>query len=836
MATKPTNTQPQIVPPSRDQSGRNPASDSREALQALLAFSTLHDQIRQRRADDAQRRAAGFSPIDNAWATDQFMLDEVLQLVAERAQSITGSEGIAIALAEGEEIICRASVGSMAPDRGMRLDPRSGFSGACMRARRIIRCDDSENDPRVDVIACRTLGTRSMVAVPLLGHDSVIGLLEAFSTEPFGFSDNDVRSLSLLAELILAALKPEDEERIVRAAKVAAAEFDVADIEDLRRVPVAPQEIVPPSPATDAPSNQAASAPASLSAAEVPFELSKEDIAPPLFEGSTPATWRQKAFLAVALVLAVLGLGGLWWKVRSNRNLPAAAAATPAVAAGPKPLTATNKTSLPTTSSAVETQDEPAAPPQPALAEGETPAVTGIRHWTQNGVTTVAIDLQSEVQYETHRLDNPDRIYFDLLDTALAPSLNAKSIEVGDGLLEKIRVAQPLDGMTRVVLDTRGISDFSVRMEQSPYRLMIEVRARSAKAATPLLTTPAPAQAVPAQSVPVQSAPARPKPQTAPQGPALPQTKSAAPTTAAAKPAPGVAFPSTATSVSANPNVSTSANPVPAKPATATLASNIPAPAIPQAKPLPVPTSSSPQPETRAQTGRLRIVIDAGHGGWDLGTVGRHGLLEKDLVLDVAQRLGALVESRLGGEVIFTRRDDNYLSLEQRAELANHEQADLFVSVHANYSDLASARGVETYYSSFFLPPEAREAELRGGPKAQPVSQAKLSTAELKEKVTGSRKLAADVQHALYDSLGANNSGIRNRGVREASYVVLTGTEMPSILAEISFVSSPADEERLKSEAYRQQIAEALYTGIAQYHASRHPLKIASAAGHQSGQ
>ena len=746
------------------------------------------------------------------------MLDEVLQLVAERAQSITGSEGIAIALAEGEEIVCRASVGSMAPDRGMRLDPRSGFSGACMRARRIIRCDDSENDPRVDVIACRNLGTRSMVAVPLLGHDSVIGLLEAFSTEPFGFSDNDVRSLSLLAELILAALKPEDEERIVRAAKVAAAEFDAADIEDLRRVPVMPPDVLPPGSSTDARPSPAAFAPASLSAAEVPLELSKENIAPPLFEGSTPATWRQKAFLAVALLLAMLGLGGLWGKLRSNRNLPAAAAATPAVAALPKPLAATNKTSLPATPSAAQTQDEQTTPPQTPLAEGKTPAVTGIRHWSQNGVTTVAIDLQSEVQYETHRLDNPDRIYFDLQDTVLAPSLNAKSIDVGDSLLEKIRVAQPLDGMTRVVLDTKGVSDFSVRMEQSPYRLMIEVHSRNVKAAVPQpQATPAPVQ-----TVPVQPPLAQPKPQTAPQAPALPQTKSAVSTTAAAPPSGG-------------PNVAALTKPNTAKPAVAsTLASNISAPTIPQTKPVPAPIA--PQLETRANTGRLRIVIDAGHGGWDLGTVGRHGLLEKDLVLDVAQRLGSLVESRLGGDVIFTRRDDNYLSLEQRAELANHEQADLFVSVHANYSDLASARGVETYYSSFFLPPEAREADLRGGPKTQPISQAKLSSAELKEKVNGSRKLAADVQHALYDSLGANNSGIRNRGVREASYVVLTGTEMPSILAEISFVSSPADEERLKSEAYRQQIAEALYTGIAQYHASRHPLKVASAAGHQSGQ
>src|SRR6516165_10533856 len=295
MATKPTNTQPQIVPPSRDQSGRNPASDSREALQALLAFSTLHDQIRQRRADDAQRRAAGFGPIDNAWATDQFMLDEVLQLVAERAQSITGSDGIAIALAEGEEIICRASAGSMAPDRGMRLDSRAGFSGTCFRTARIVRCDDSESDPRVNVEACRRLGTRSMVAVPLLGQQNVVGLLEAFSTEPFGFSDADVRSLNLLAELILAALRPEEEDRIVRAAKVAAVELHASELESLRHIPL------PPIPPAVEPAQES-----------VPLEFSKEDIAPSLYED----TRRHKFVPALGVLgmVAVLLAGVIWWK------------------------------------------------------------------------------------------------------------------------------------------------------------------------------------------------------------------------------------------------------------------------------------------------------------------------------------------------------------------------------------------------------------------------------------------------------------------------------------------------------------------------------------------
>jgi len=134
--------------------------------------------------------------------------------VAERALAITGADGIAIALAEGEAIVCRASAGSIAPDAGVRLDPNSGFSGACLRREEIVRCDDAETDARVNVQACRALGARSMVAVPLTGRHSVIGLLEAFSTECYGFNDSDVRSLNLLAELILSALKPEEEDRL----------------------------------------------------------------------------------------------------------------------------------------------------------------------------------------------------------------------------------------------------------------------------------------------------------------------------------------------------------------------------------------------------------------------------------------------------------------------------------------------------------------------------------------------------------------------------------------------------------------------------------------------
>jgi GAF domain-containing protein len=183
-----------------------------EALQALLAFSALHEQIRTRRAK--QMRDVGRPSPEDDWQLEQFVLDEVLQLVAERALAITGADGVAIALAEGNAIVCRASAGSIAPDAGIRLDPNSGFSGECLVSGRIVRCDDAESDRRVNLAACRRLGVRSMLAVPLSAKQSVIGLIEAFSNEPYGFNDSDVRSLGLLAELILSAMKPEEEDRL----------------------------------------------------------------------------------------------------------------------------------------------------------------------------------------------------------------------------------------------------------------------------------------------------------------------------------------------------------------------------------------------------------------------------------------------------------------------------------------------------------------------------------------------------------------------------------------------------------------------------------------------
>jgi N-acetylmuramoyl-L-alanine amidase len=343
----------------------------------------------------------------------------------------------------------------------------------------------------------------------------------------------------------------------------------------------------------------------------------------------------------------------------------------------------------------------------------------------------IVIDVEDQVQYEDHTLDNPTRIYFDLHDTRIAPGLLNQSIDVDDEFVKKIRMAQPTEGITRVVLETKGDVSYSLRLDSNPYRLTIDVHKRDATPAT--LNSPK-----------------------------LP------------KPSPEVAKPNDKRSAIAG--------------------------------------------------GQFRVVLDAGHGGWDLGTVGKKGLLEKDLVLDIVQRLGRLIETRLGAEIIYTRQDDSYLTLEKRAEVANLAKADVFLSVHANYSDLTTARGVETYYTNTYSSIKAR-AE---GDDPQ-LKQVDWTGVDIRAKVTDSRRFAADVQQALYGSVAERNPDLRNRGVKKAEYVVLTGTQMPAILAEVSFVSSPADEDKLQNSEYRQQIAEALYRGIAKYHEETRTTKLASA-------
>lgn len=715
-----------------------PARPSREALQALLAFSALQEQIRQRREQE-KRRGAGFSVAD-VWQLEQFVLDEVLQLVAERALVITGADGVAIALAEGDAIVCRASAGIIAPDAGARLDPDAGFSGACLVSRQVVRCDDAETDPRVDVLACRRLGARSMVAVPLSVKQNVIGLVEAFSTEPYGLNDSDVRSLTLLGELILSAMKPEEEDRLAEISRRVVAKPGLATISDETRTATDVTEPIPAEREAEPESAEPDSRPAPLSEYEA-------------VEKSRPGLG-----VVVAVVLFAVGLGGgLWWSIRENARTapvtqPAATAMAPTPETGTPPLTqATVPTPIPVSAPPAQ-DDTPQESTAPADA-GVLPLVSGVRHWASDDASTVVIDLQDQVQYEAHRLTNPERIYFDLHDTRLADALANKIIDVQDVLLQRIRIAQPFPGVTRVVLETKSASDFSVSLESNPYRLVVEIRKPGSK----------PHERAKIDLFAPENHSASAEPRRAAQDKGM----------VSAPPASGVAA----------------------------------YPSVP----------------------KLRIVLDAGHGGWDLGTVGRGGLLEKDVVLDVAERVGRLIQSRLGAEVIFTRNGDDYLALEKRAEIANLAHADLFLSIHANYSDYASARGVETYYTNTYSSIRARPRAEDEGPSLQNVN---WTNVDIREKVHDSHLLAVSVQRSLYNVLAAKNPGLRNRGVKEAQYVVLTGTSMPAILAEISFLSSSDDENNLQSAAYRQKIADAVYQGVAHYAEEKSkPEKLAKVMG-----
>ena len=758
-----------------------------DALQALLAFSALHQQVRQRRALASPRN--GFETIPKApefEPTEQFVLDEVLQLVAERAIAITGADGLGIALAENDEIVLRASAGVIKPDIGARIQRDSAFSGACFRAAQIIRCDDSETDERVNLYACRQLGARSMVAVPLCGRRRVIGILEAFSAEPFGFNDSDVSSLELLAELILGALKPEDEDRFAESARVAEAVLAAPALSVQAPLPIQPpaQKVIATAAeaatrvekVSDVTSAVVEATPASAGpepirkSPPVPEEAVATEIAPEPVETQVDAQVRDQRhpgilLVLVLLVVSVLVAGGVWWKLKTAQlsNLlikpeqkmvtkPAgmpqqSSSATPSLIAPSSPILDGQLNSSPdSAASDADTTSEPTGPVTPKELS-KLPRITGIRHWSSADSSTVVLDLEDQVQYEAHRLANPDRIYFDLHETSLAADIEGKTIEVGDALLARVRVAQPVSGLTRVVLETKNNSTYSVSLEPNPYRLVVQVRKVGAGGKSQLNLFPGSGEGEREKLAIV----------------------------------------------------------------------------------VPPPTRDDLQ--FRAHVPKMRIVVDAGHGGWDLGTVGRRGLLEKDLVLEIAQRLGKLLESRLGAEVILTRNDDNYIPLDERAGVANQSQADLFVSVHANYSDLPSARGVETYYTNFFSAPNAKELETRSGVgNGKSSAAATLSPADLHDRIEQSRRLAASVQRSLYGTLSAQNPGLRDRGVKEASYVVLTETAMPGILAEVSFVSSPADEQKLRSDGYREQIAEALYKGIARYASTSHGVKMASAA------
>ena len=474
-----------------------------------------------------------------------------------------------------------------------------------------------------------------------------------------------------------------------------------------------------------------------------------------------------------------------------------------------------------------------AAPPDQKPPRGKYPLVTGIRHWSTPDYTRVAIDLEDEVRYEAGRIPSPDRIFFDLHGTKLASELVGKTFEVEDGFLRKIRIAQYQIGETRLVLDVDDVSDYSAFLLPNPYRLIIDIHGRKPQTTVAKLPTTAP------ETKPKEEKPAPVAKNETPVVVPPPVTKAEQKKQEVSQPdsdeqagQPAVSKPAVELKATTKPTTGPTFEKVAPRDTKKTdkSAKLEPQPEVSGTKAK--PTADGERSLIRALGLKIgRIVVDAGHGGHDTGTIGPHGLLEKDLVLDVALRLGKLIDQRMGAEVVYTRDDDTFIPLETRTAIANKEEADLFISIHANSSDDPSARGIETYYLNFTSSADALEVAARENAvseKSIHELQDLVKKIALKEKIEESKEFAGDVQHSLYTGLAAKSKGLRDRGVKKAPFIVLIGANMPSILAEISFVSNPGDEKKLQTPDYRQKIAESLYRGISKYVSGLSGVKVAT--------
>lgn len=463
--------------------------------------------------------------------------------------------------------------------------------------------------------------------------------------------------------------------------------------------------------------------------------------------------------------------------------------------------------------------------PEPGLE------VTAVRLWSLSGITRVAIQVSGEFDYHAERAHDPERVFFDIFRAR--PSFNGRRLytkETSDPIVKRIRVAETLPGVTRVVLDLGSQVEYSASQLANPDRLMVEVRLATDPAlpALPSVTenrttaprfTPPPAPIVERTAKLDLPAP----PATAVPAPALPASVPGAAPLAKAEP-PKTEPPKTELAAKKAEPVKTEARVAPLLPEGGPAKAVEPAPST--VRHLEVgkaarPTSDGASSLTRALGLKLnRVVIDPGHGGHDQGTQGSRGLLEKDLVLDVAKRVGKLVEERLGAEVIYTRSDDTFIPLQERTALANEKKADLFLSVHANSSRYPRIAGVETYYLNFTDSQDSMEVAARENATSdKSIFELKdlIQKITLHEKVEESKEFANRIQTSLQTFEARSFPQSKNRGIKRAPFIVLIGAQMPSVLTEIGFLTNPREEALLKKADYRQKLAESIFRGISRY-------------------
>ena len=489
----------------------------------------------------------------------------------------------------------------------------------------------------------------------------------------------------------------------------------------------------------------------------------------------------------------------------------------------------------PASASASAKNDEPAqlsrempddAPLPPASPGGSAPRVRRISTKASADSTRVTIDLEDTVQYSSARIRNPDRIFFDIHDARLTPEVAKANIYVEGELLTAVRAAQNHSGIVRVVLDVDGVRDYTATLQDNPPELIIDLypnsgamRTAKGKSASSGRGCQAGAQESCAPTRAARTETSSSGEQSAKQ--ALVDVASAEPGERSTMPPSAAAGTGTSPTAASLPPSLVRGNAGGSK---SKSSKNLTAskPDLIQPAAAATPTRDGQATLTRALGLKIgRIVIDAGHGGHDTGTIGPTGLMEKDLCLDVALRLGKIIQQRLpGADVVYTRADDTFIPLEERTHIANEAKADLFISIHANSSHDHGARGIETYYLNLKGSPDAMEVASRENATAQESVhdlEDLVKKIARSEKIDESREFAADIQDSLAKRIQKTYKPVKDRGVRKAPFVVLIGADMPSILTEISFLSNPADELLLKKPDHRQRVAEGLYQGVASY-------------------
>ncbi len=496
-----------------------------------------------------------------------------------------------------------------------------------------------------------------------------------------------------------------------------------------------------------------------------------------------------------------------------------------------------------------------------------TSTVRGVQREVLPEVVRITVELDREVPFYQERIEGPARLFFDLKATRTVPALVDATFRYNSDIVRHIRLGRHPNNTTRIVLDLENVSRYSVFTLYNPYRIVIDAEraerivtvlaARAVKGVGARIAAIRPRADIAPRPTVASTAPRAVSLRVAKSRPITPRALVAtvtlpaptalnAPLASVAPNVARVASTSTAGAATADKPNAPATRGVPIVPS-APIAPNAPSSVTADTetpdtvsaekpttsrKPVAPATNSSGKFSVARQLGLgvSRIVIDAGHGGHDPGA-SANGVSEAELVLDIALRLETLLLEQEGMDVVMTRRTNEYISLDERTEIANRESADLFLSIHANASANATARGVETYFLNFALNPQAEAVAARenaASGKTMNSLPSIIKAIALNNKLNESRDFAGSIQRALVRGMRPGNKTLRDLGVKQAPFMVLIGASMPSVLAEISFVTNRQEARFLKSPAYRQRIAESLFAGVLRYQESLKKVQTAA--------